>query len=338
MSSSHDQTPSAYPQVPILPDHDGWYRPTEAESSALDANNQIDSSSRESRSVGSKDGTEDNLKMDKEDRSNEMEDIDEGDAERHNLMLLNVSPTPHPGHTDVFQWSKYSMNASFTLVSPASIIRISLAHSISLSHFAQSSTEQNATTPVLDIPVTPVSNEVCDQGGNQRKLEEDKNTTSLPLSDIHAILASNEASKEVCNQGENDVDQGNRAEDKPGLPAPHMNLLDLILLDRQGTKILFTIGSLSYLLFLIRALWKIGTMFLHQPLTGFGHSALSVGLLVFIQYNAPQIQGRDQRSGLLRLAIDMVIFIGAFICTSIMWSMICVIGDLASVALSVIRL
>ncbi|KAJ3917657.1 hypothetical protein F5877DRAFT_68038 [Lentinula edodes] len=157
-------TPSAYPQVPILPDHDGWYRPTEAESSALDANNQIDSSSRESRSVGSKDGTEDNLKMDKEDRSNEMEDIDEGDAERHNLMLL-------------------------------------------------SSTEQNATTPVLDIPVTPVSNEVCDQGGNQH---------------IHAILASNEASKEVCNQGENDVDQGNRAEDKPGLPAPHMNLLDLI--------------------------------------------------------------------------------------------------------------
>ncbi|KAH7878778.1 uncharacterized protein C8R40DRAFT_1167503 [Lentinula edodes] len=321
MSPSHDQTPNAYPQV-LLPDHDGWYRPTEAESSALDANNHIDDSSRESRSVGSEDETEDIRKIDEEDRSNEMEDSDEGDADRHSQMLLNVSgPTPHPGHTNDLQWSKNPVNASFTLVSPVSI----------------SSAEQNATTPVLDIPAMPVSNEVCDQGG-QRKLAEEKNsTTSPPLSDIHVNLASNEASKEVRNQGENDVDQCNRAEDKLGLPGPHMNLLDFIALDRQLPKILFTTGSLSYLLFLIRALWKIGTMFLHQPLTGIGHSALSVGLLVFIRYHAPQIQGRDQRSGLHRLAIDTVIFIGAFICTSIMWSMICVIGDLASVALSVIR-
>ncbi|KAJ3803779.1 hypothetical protein F5876DRAFT_71174, partial [Lentinula aff. lateritia] len=170
----------------LLPDHDGWYRPTEAESNALDANNHIDDSSRESRSVGSEDEMEDILKIDKEDRSNEMEDSDEGDADRHSQILLNVSgPTPHPGHTNVLQ----------SLVSPVSI----------------SSAEQNATTPVLDIPM-PVSNEVCDQGGQH----------------IHVILASNEASKEVRNQAENDVDQCNRAEDKLGLPGPHMNLLDFI--------------------------------------------------------------------------------------------------------------
>ncbi|KAJ3899895.1 hypothetical protein F5879DRAFT_925868 [Lentinula edodes] len=357
MSSSHDQnlTANLHDQV-LLPDHDGWYR-------SMNANQLRTDSSSEARPVYRENETKNNSSNEMMDVRYGVEDSDD-DRDTQSLRIISSNSTTHSGPTNVFQRSEDPAVENLISHEPISpgVFELRSNSDQKLDEFVPIAYMGNAilpkdesgddmamdiaetqrhfnttsTSPVLDIPVLPSSDEICNQGENRRKIEEDKldnSTTSLPLSDAPVMLAS----KEACNPTENDTHHSGREEDKsgPGLILYHV-LRDLILLDLDLPKILFTAGCIGYLLFLVRAFWKIRIMFRDQPLACFGHVALSVGLLVFIRYNGQQVQGRYQRSGLLPFVVDTIIFIGAFMCTSIMWWVVCVMGDIANVALSVI--
>ncbi|KAJ3968527.1 hypothetical protein EV361DRAFT_925437 [Lentinula raphanica] len=112
------------------------------------------------------------------------------------------------------------------------------------------------------------------------------------------------------------------------------------LLDRLGdfvmnhlpvTRVLFKAGALMYLLFLVRVLQKIWTMFRSQPLAvGFGTLSLSIVLLFLIRLCLPkhiEVQV-DESHSVPETVVDTCIFVGAFTCVSIIWQMGSIIGDL----------
>ncbi|KAH7870086.1 uncharacterized protein C8R40DRAFT_1175997 [Lentinula edodes] len=110
----------------------------------------------------------------------------------------------------------------------------------------------------------------------------------------------------------------------------------------QLPKILFNAGALSYLLFSIKLLWKVSTMFQSQPhAIALGFVPPSVVIFTLVQRYAP-IQVRAEAEGMdsviLQTAIDMTILTGAFICISITWLIISVVGEFVAVMLLVYHL
>ncbi|KAJ3760789.1 hypothetical protein EV360DRAFT_68406 [Lentinula raphanica] len=64
---------------------------------------------------------------------------------------------------------------------------------------------------------------------------------------------------------------------------------DFIMVESPIPQALFKVGSLMYLLFLIRVLWKIWAMFRSQPLAvGFGNLGISVALLFLLRLWVPE--------------------------------------------------
>ncbi|KAH7871652.1 uncharacterized protein C8R40DRAFT_1174439 [Lentinula edodes] len=293
MSSSHDQNVNLTADPPVLlPDCDGWYRSMDAESVAIEADQLRTDFSKEARRVYIENEMKDSSSNELMDGGYELEDSD--DTATQSMRIIPSSSTLHSGPTNVFQRSEDP--AVETVISheptqspgvfelqPSSYQKLdeSVAIAGTTIHSKDASGDDiaidiaetqrhfitNSAFPVLDIPVSPSSNE-GDQGENRRKFEDDEldnSTSPLPLSD--ALASVMRASKEVCNPTDNDTDQCRRKEDEfgPGLKLFHA-LRDLILLDLDLPKILFTAGCIGYLLFLVRALWKIGIMFHDQPL------------------------------------------------------------------------
>ncbi|KAH7877037.1 hypothetical protein F5879DRAFT_985311 [Lentinula edodes] len=93
---------------------------------------------------------------------------------------------------------------------------------------------------------------------------------------------------------------------------------------------LFRAGTLSYLLFLVKILRKIWTMFQNQISVAVGHLALSVALFILTRYwgTKPALtQVIGKRSRFSHIIVDTMILVGAFICTTIVWLMMSVIGE-----------
>ncbi|KAJ3859898.1 hypothetical protein EV359DRAFT_85888 [Lentinula novae-zelandiae] len=96
------------------------------------------------------------------------------------------------------------------------------------------------------------------------------------------------------------------------------------------SEFLFSAGALSYLLFLIKILRKIWTMFQNQTSIAVGHLALSVGLFILTRYwgtKSALTQAIGKRSKFSQVIVDTTILVGAFICTTIVWRIISVIGE-----------
>ncbi|KAJ3968225.1 hypothetical protein EV361DRAFT_871018 [Lentinula raphanica] len=102
------------------------------------------------------------------------------------------------------------------------------------------------------------------------------------------------------------------------------------LKDLQPSEILFKAGALSYLLFVVKVFQNIWRMFWKQTLAfTVGHLALSVGVVVSIWFYFPrQIQTQYEQTSFPKVVINLTIFIGAFICVSISWSMLCIVKEL----------
>ncbi|KAJ3888007.1 hypothetical protein GG344DRAFT_68346 [Lentinula edodes] len=106
-------------------------------------------------------------------------------------------------------------------------------------------------------------------------------------------------------------------------------------------KILFNAGTLSYVLFSIKLLWKVSTMFRNQPhAVAIGFVTPGVAIFTLAQrYTSERVQvlaaveGMD--SAILQIAEDITMLTGAFVCTSIVWLMISVFGELIAVLLIV---
>ncbi|KAJ3924440.1 MAG: hypothetical protein NXY57DRAFT_969882 [Lentinula lateritia] len=105
----------------------------------------------------------------------------------------------------------------------------------------------------------------------------------------------------------------------PGIPRlnglPFVAFTAFALDTFQLPKILFNAGALSYLLFSIKLLWKVSTMFQSQPhAIALGFVPPSVVMFTFVQRYAP-IQVRAEAEGMdsiiLQAAIDMTILTGA---------------------------
>ncbi|KAJ3863503.1 hypothetical protein EV359DRAFT_64740 [Lentinula novae-zelandiae] len=295
MSSSHDQNVDFTANPPVfLPDRDGWYRSMDAESVAIEADQQRTDFSKEARRVY--------IENEMKDSSNEMMDggyelEDSDNTATQSMRIIPSSSTLHSGPTNVFQRSEdpavetvisheptqspgvFELQpSSYQKLDESVVIAGTTIHSKDASgddiaidiaetqrHFMT-----NSAFPVLDIPVSPSSNE-GDQGDNRRKFEDDELDYRLgrtPLLHFHFQMHW----RLLC------VHQRRRKEDEfgPGLKLFHA-LRDLILLDLDLPKILFTAGCISYLLFLVRALWKIGIMFHDQPL---GRYQTQLSLLV----------------------------------------------------------
>ncbi|KAH7868378.1 uncharacterized protein C8R40DRAFT_1177873 [Lentinula edodes] len=95
------------------------------------------------------------------------------------------------------------------------------------------------------------------------------------------------------------------------------------------SEFLFRAGTLSYLLFVIKMLRKIWTMFQNQFAVAVGHLVVSVGLFILVRYwgTIPvEIQAVGQRSRFSRIIVDTTVLAGAFICTSVIWQIVSVIG------------
>ncbi|KAJ3762784.1 hypothetical protein EV360DRAFT_66808 [Lentinula raphanica] len=108
---------------------------------------------------------------------------------------------------------------------------------------------------------------------------------------------------------------------------------DFVMMQFPLPYALFKMGALMYLLFLIRVLQKIWTMFQSQPLVvGFGNLGLSIVLLILIrQYVPERVKLQVDQSHIVpETIVDSCIFVGAFTCVSIIWQMVSIIGDFIS--------
>ncbi|KAJ3719215.1 hypothetical protein C8R42DRAFT_722901 [Lentinula raphanica] len=105
---------------------------------------------------------------------------------------------------------------------------------------------------------------------------------------------------------------------------------DFIMVESPIPQVLFKVGSLMYLLFLIRVLWKIWAMFRSQPLAvGFGNLGISVALLFLLRLWVPEhikVQV-DQSHRVPEIVVDSCVFVGAYTCVSIIAQTASIIGD-----------
>ncbi|KAJ4464152.1 hypothetical protein C8R41DRAFT_927101 [Lentinula lateritia] len=106
-------------------------------------------------------------------------------------------------------------------------------------------------------------------------------------------------------------------------------------------NVLFNAGILSYLLFSTRLLWKVSTMFRSQP-HALAIGFVTPGVVMFTlvhRYTSDPVQIRvaagSMDSAILQIAVDMTILTGAFVCTSIIWLIISVVGELVAALLIV---
>ncbi|KAH7868163.1 hypothetical protein F5879DRAFT_992470 [Lentinula edodes] len=121
------------------------------------------------------------------------------------------------------------------------------------------------------------------------------------------------------------LQDGNRAFENVDSKSPRLIALKNFVL----SEFLFRAGTLSYLLFVVKMLRKIWTMFQNQFAVAVGHLVVSVGLFIVIQYwgtKPVEIQAVGQRSRFSRIIVDITVLAGAFICTSIVWQLVSVIG------------
>ncbi|KAJ4468476.1 hypothetical protein C8R41DRAFT_925397 [Lentinula lateritia] len=121
------------------------------------------------------------------------------------------------------------------------------------------------------------------------------------------------------------LQDGKRAFENVGSESPHLIAFKSFVL----SEFLFRAGTLSYLLFVIKRLRKIWTMFQNQSAIAVGHLVVSVGLFIVIQYwgtKPVEIQAVGQRSRYSRIIVDATVLAGAFICTSVVWQIVSVIG------------
>ncbi|KAJ4492371.1 hypothetical protein C8R41DRAFT_919926 [Lentinula lateritia] len=105
----------------------------------------------------------------------------------------------------------------------------------------------------------------------------------------------------------------------------------VIVDDLQLSRIFFKAGALVYLLFLIRVLQKIYVMFRSQPLAvAIGNLIFSILLFILIQYHPPKQVKLEKKSMIPQIAVDAIIFIGAFTCVSFVLQMILIIAELVA--------
>ncbi|KAJ3764235.1 hypothetical protein EV360DRAFT_65674 [Lentinula raphanica] len=110
-----------------------------------------------------------------------------------------------------------------------------------------------------------------------------------------------------------------------------------ILVDINLPNILLNAGILSYLMFTVRTLWKVSTMFHSQPHTAaVGFIVPSVATYAFVQRYSPSKSDAQIVASIPQAAVDVTILAGAFICTYIVWSLLSYIGDLGAMIFLVI--
>ncbi|KAJ3964549.1 hypothetical protein EV361DRAFT_955845 [Lentinula raphanica] len=103
------------------------------------------------------------------------------------------------------------------------------------------------------------------------------------------------------------------------------------LADLRPSEFLFRAGALTYLLFVLKISQKIWQMIRSEPHSfAVGHLALSMGVVAFTWYYVP---GQVQRTSFPCAVITITIFIGAFVCVSVSWSMIRIVNELVALAL-----
>ncbi|KAJ3842321.1 hypothetical protein F5878DRAFT_607904 [Lentinula raphanica] len=107
------------------------------------------------------------------------------------------------------------------------------------------------------------------------------------------------------------------------------------LTELPPSEILFKAGTLSYLWFVVKVIRRVWRMFDSQTLGfAFGHLALSMGTFAFIWYYSPgQVRAQYERTSFPPAVINLTIFIGAFICVSVSWSIVCIVRELVVLTL-----
>ncbi|KAJ3827544.1 hypothetical protein F5880DRAFT_1503783 [Lentinula raphanica] len=110
------------------------------------------------------------------------------------------------------------------------------------------------------------------------------------------------------------------------------------LLDLQIAEFLLNAGALSYLLSTTRLLWNHAGLFRSQPHSiAVGFVVPSVAVFVFVQHKWPR-QAPAEKNRILQAAVEVTVFAGACICTSIAWYVLSAVGDsLAAILLAFFR-
>ncbi|KAJ3838279.1 hypothetical protein F5878DRAFT_661349 [Lentinula raphanica] len=116
-----------------------------------------------------------------------------------------------------------------------------------------------------------------------------------------------------------------------GLTSGHLAALKgLIPLNVDLPRILLNAGIFSYLTFTVKMLWKLSMMCRSRPLA-VGLLVPSVATYAFVRrYSTGKFNGTQKHAGIAQAAVDVTIFAGTFICTSVVWSLISLTGDLGA--------
>ncbi|KAJ3712733.1 hypothetical protein DFJ43DRAFT_1161364 [Lentinula guzmanii] len=105
---------------------------------------------------------------------------------------------------------------------------------------------------------------------------------------------------------------------------------DYVLKDDRLRNILVDAGTLSYLIYTFKLLFKFSMMFRSQPhAVTVGFTVPSVAIYAFIQRYAPR-KLEETKSTTLQAAVDVTILAGAFVCTFTVWLIFSFIGELGA--------
>ncbi|KAJ3779687.1 hypothetical protein GGU10DRAFT_382001 [Lentinula aff. detonsa] len=105
---------------------------------------------------------------------------------------------------------------------------------------------------------------------------------------------------------------------------------DYVLKDDRLRNILVDAGTLSYLIYTFKLLFKFSMMFRSQPhAVTVGFTVPSVAIYAFIQRYAPR-KLEETKSTTLQAAVDVTILAGAFVCTFTVWLIFSFVGELGA--------